>query len=199
MHFLLFSDIHADNDACAGLVEKANNADFVIGAGDYALFRNGLTEALAALSEITVPTILVHGNHESYEELVAACNQYENFYVLHGETIKLNDFTFLGLGAGIPCTSFGDWSVDLSEKEALSFLPNINEKFILISHSPPYSCLDKLRDGRHMGSISVSNYIKKSEPSFVVCGHIHEQWDQCNSIHGIPVINAGPKGYIYEF
>ena len=199
MRFLLFSDIHKDKNSCLRLVEKARNVDFVIGAGDYALFRDGLAETIDALSEITVPTILVHGNHESYEELVSACDRYDNFYVLHGEAMQFSSLTFLGIGAGIPCTPFGDWSVDLSEKEALACLPDINEKFILISHSPPHSCLDQARDGRHFGSVSVSNYIKQSKPSFVVCGHIHEQWDQCNSIHGIPVINAGPKGWIYEF
>ncbi|MCK5100095.1 MAG: metallophosphoesterase family protein [Desulfobacteraceae bacterium] len=197
MRFLLFSDIHTDKSACAGLVEKARHVDLVIGAGDYAHFREGLSETLAVLSEITVPTILVHGNHESNTELTAACEQYDNFYVLHGETIRLDGYTFVGIGAGIPCTPFGDWSVDLSEKEALTFLPAINEKFILISHSPPYSCLDQLPDGQHMGSKSILNYIKKSKPAFVVCGHIHEQWDQCKSIHGIPVINAGPQGYLY--
>jgi len=198
MRFLLFSDIHTDKDACAMLVKKAHDVDLVIGAGDYALFREGLSETLAALSEIAAPTILVHGNHESEPELVAACNQYDNFYVLHGKTIRLNGIMFVGIGAGIPCTPFGDWSVDLSEKEALTFLPEVNEKFILISHSPPYSCLDQLPDGQHMGSKSISNYIKKSKPAFVVCGHIHEQWDQCKSIHEIPVINAGPQGYLFD-
>jgi uncharacterized protein len=197
IRFLLFSDIHTDKDACARLVKKAREVDLVIGAGDYALFRNDLKRTLAALSKITVPTILVHGNHESHTELAAACDQYDNFYVLHGETVHLNGLTFVGLGAGIPCTPFGDWSVDLSEKEALTFLPDVKEKFILISHSPPYSCLDQLPDGQHMGSKSVLHYIKKSKPIFVVCGHIHEQWNQCKLIHDIPVINAGPQGYFY--
>ncbi len=199
MRLLLFSDIHTDKDAYTRLVEKARDVDLVIGAGDYALFRNGLSETLAALSEITVPTILVHGNHESNTELTAECDQYGNFHVLHGGTISLNGIMFVGIGAGIPCTPFGDWSVDLSEKEALTFLPDVKEKFILISHSPPYSCLDQLSDGQHMGSKSISQYIKESKPEFVVCGHIHEQWNQCKSIHDIPVINAGPRGYLYEF
>ncbi len=198
MRLLLFSDIHAGKNACGKIVEKACNADLVIGAGDYALFRNDLKETLTILSKITAPVILVHGNHESHTELVAECDQYDNFHVLHGETISFNGHTFVGIGASIPCTPFGDWSVDLSEKEALSFLPEVSEKFILISHSPPYSCLDQISGGQHMGSKSVSSYIKKSKPVFVVCGHIHEQWNQCESIHGIPVINAGPQGYLYE-
>ena len=170
----------------------------MIGAGDYALFRNDLKKAIGALSEITAPTILVHGNHETKSELMSACNQYKNFHVLHGETININGIKFAGIGAGIPCTHFGEWSVDLSEKEALKFLPTVTDKFIFISHSPPYSCLDQLPDNRHMGSKSISQYIQKTKPQFVVCGHIHEQWNQCKSIHDTPVINAGPYGYLYE-
>ena len=199
MRFLLFSDIHADKDACAKLVEKSCDVDLVIGAGDYANFRNRLSETLAVLSGITVPTILVHGNHESNAELTTACKKYDNFHVLHGTTIQINDFLFAGLGAGVPCTPFGDWSVDLSEKEALDLLPEVDEKFVLISHSPPYSCLDQLPEGQNLGSKSVSTYIKKYKPEFVVCGHIHEQWGKEGSVHNIPVINAGPKGYLYEF
>ncbi len=199
MRFLLFSDIHADKDACAKIVEKSCDVDLVIGAGDYANFRNHLSETLTVLSDIAIPTILVHGNHESNKELVAACNQYDNFHVLHGNTIQLNDLLFVGLGAGIPRTPFDDWSVDLSEKEAMTLLPKVDKKFVLISHSPPHSCLDQLPEGKHLGSKSVLSYMKKYKPEFVVCGHIHEQWNRRDSIQGIPIINAGPQGYIYEF
>jgi uncharacterized protein len=199
MRFLLFSDIHTDNDACKDLVKKARDADLVIGAGDYALFRSGLAETLKILSEITVPIILVHGNHESHQELITECKQYDNIHVLHGETIEINNIVFVGIGAGIPRTPFGDWSVDLSEQEAIEFLPESKDKFILISHSPPYSCLDQLMDGQNMGSKSVLNYVKKFEPEFVVCGHIHEQWNKRELIENIPVINAGPEGYFFNF
>ncbi len=198
MRFLLFSDIHADKDACAKLVEKSCDVDLVIGAGDYANFRNHLSETLAVLSNITMPTILVHGNHESNAELITACKKYKNFHVLHGNTIRIDGLLFAGLGAGVPCTPFGDWSVDLSEKKALSLLPKVDEKFILVSHSPPYSCLDQLPEGQNIGSKSVFNHIIKYKPEFVVCGHIHEQWGKRDSVHNIPVINAGPHGFFHE-
>ncbi len=199
MRFLLFSDIHADKAACKKLVKKAQDADLVIAAGDFALFRKDLGATLAVLSKIETPVITVHGNHESKSELTTACDQYDNFHVLHGDTMEIDGIVFVGIGAGIPCTPFGDWSVDLSEKEALDFLPDVNKKFVFISHSPPHSCLDQLTNGQNMGSKSVLSYIKKTKPEFVVCGHIHEQWNKIDSIHGIPVINAGPEGYLYEF
>ncbi len=199
MRFLLFSDLHTDKEACAGIVEKSSGVDLVIGAGDYALFRTGLDETLELLSGISVPTILVHGNHESHSELVAASARYENFHVLHGNTIRLKGILFMGLGAGIPITPFGDWSVDLSEEEARDTLPEINEEFFFVSHSPPYSCLDQIHDGEHIGSQSILSYILKTKPALVVCGHIHEQWSQCETIDDIPIINAGPEGVVFEF
>lgn len=199
MRLLLFSDLHTDKDACRGIVEKSSDVDFVIGAGDYAIFRTGLDETLESLSGISVPTILVHGNHESHGELVAASARYENFHVLHGETIRLKGILFAGLGAGIPITPFGDWSVDLSEEEAQGLLPEVQEDFILVSHSPPFLCLDQMDDGQHIGSQSILSYIHKTNPSLVVCGHIHEQWSRCETIHDNPVINAGPQGVVFEF
>ncbi len=199
MRFLLFSDLHGDETACAALVEKACHADLVIGAGDYANFRKNLKNTLKILSAIEVPVVLVHGNHESSVELKNACSRYDNFFVLHGNTVELNGYTFVGLGAGVPITPFGSWSVDLSEEDALGLLPDIKKKFIFISHSPPYSCLDQMFDGRNIGSRTVLNYIRQSKPLFVVCGHIHEQWGKSDSIEGVSVINAGPLGIYMEY
>lgn len=199
IRFLLFSDLHADRDKCKNIVKKAKHADIVIGAGDYALFRKHLTKILSFLSGITAPTILVHGNHETNSELVAACRKYNNFHVLHGNTITLNNLCFAGLGAGVPCTPFGEWSVDLSEKQAYALLPDIQTKYIFISHSPPYSYLDQLANGQHLGSKTILNYIKESKPEFAVCGHIHEHSGKCETIGNIPIINAGPDGYLYDY
>lgn len=199
MRFLLFSDLHTDKEACSGIVEKSHYADLVVGAGDYGLFRTGIEETLESLSGISVPTILVHGNHESYDELVAASRPYENFHVLHGNTIRIKGILFSGLGGGVPVTPFGDWSVDLTEEEVENLLPEIKEDFILVSHSPPYSCLDQMGNGEHIGSQTILTYIRRTKPFLAVCGHIHEQWSQSEMIGDTTVINAGAKGVFFEF
>ncbi len=53
---------------------------------------------------------------------------------------------------------------------------------ILISHQPPYKILDKVTakyapkdwKGKHAGSKAILNYIKKKQPRYVFCAHIHE-------------------------
>ncbi len=72
MKLLLFSDIHSDFPSASKLVELSLKVDVVVGAGDYCLARRGLDDIIAALSAIPKPTVLVPGNAESYEELVAS-------------------------------------------------------------------------------------------------------------------------------
>ncbi len=53
---------------------------------------------------------------------------------------------------------------------------------ILVCHQPPYGFLDKSNfsgapkewKGKHAGSKVILDYIKKFQPKYVFCGHIHE-------------------------
>lgn len=198
MKYILFSDIHCDLDACARIVRRAGQFDFAIGAGDFGLLRDGLQNTIDALSPIRIPTILVPGNHESRDELLEACSDLDNFHVLHGEELVLGGVTFFGIGCGIPETPFGPWTVDLSEDDARRLLSRPPNPFVLISHSPPFGCLDSLATQQHVGSRAVRSFVEQSRPCFVVCGHIHEHGDRQSEIDGIPVINAGPAGFEFE-
>ncbi len=198
MKFLLFSDIHCDEDACRAVVAKATQADVAIGAGDYALFRDGLQHTIDLLSQITIPTILVPGNHESYDELVAACCNWKSVHVLHDNVVQVNGVIFFGLGYATPITPFDSWSMDISEDVAEECLALCPSNSILISHSPPKDCLDSISTSRKIGSQSVRRCIENIDLQFVVCGHIHEEFNKCEYIGGTPVINAGPFGKIYH-
>ena len=198
MKYILFSDVHCDRASCELIIEKTKNADFAIGAGDYALFRKGLKKTIDLLSMIKIPTILVPGNHESCTELQSSCQGLNNFHILHGNSVEIDGVIFSGIGCAIPKTPFLEWSVDLSEEDAWQLLSKPHKDFIFITHSPPLGCLDTLVDNQHIGSRAVRAFIEKSKPSFVACGHIHERWNQQSDINGIPIINAGPEGYIVE-
>ena len=199
MRFFLFSDVHCDARACAHIVESARHADFAIGAGDFGLFRKGVEETIAVLSDIEVPTLMVPGNHESHAELAAACEGLEHFHVLHGSAVRISGLTFHGLGGGVPVTPFGPWSVDYSEEDATALLPGGTSDLVLVTHSPPFGCLDTLSNGEHVGSRAVRSCIDETRPLFVVCGHIHEHAGGRGEIDGIPIINAGPRGVEFEY
>jgi len=90
MRLLLFSDLHRDTDAASLLVQRAREADLIIGAGDFGNGRRGVADCIPILQQIPLPAILVPGNNESYEELANACQGWEHATVLHGTGIEIN-------------------------------------------------------------------------------------------------------------
>ncbi len=61
-------------------------------------------------------------------------------------------------------------------------LKNFGKLDILVCHQPPYGYLDQTNNphapkdwkGKHAGSKAILDYIKKYQPKYVFCGHIHE-------------------------
>jgi Icc-related predicted phosphoesterase len=73
---------------------------------------------------------------------------------------------------------------------------------ILVCHQPPYRFLDKVNfpgvpdgwKGKHAGSKVILNYIKKYQPRYVFCGHIHEG-EGMKKIGKTEVYNLGVAGH----
>jgi Icc-related predicted phosphoesterase len=198
MKLLVFSDLHNDFRTASKLVELSDTVDVVVGAGDFCVARQGLDEIIAPLSAITKPTVLVPGNSESNEELLQACRSWESARVLHGSRVTIAEISFFGIGGGIPITPFGSWSYDFSEDESYDLLRDCPSGGVLVSHSPPAGVLDVSSDGRSIGSQAVRETIRIKKPKLVVCGHIHGSAGQIDRIGETTVINAGPRGIIWE-
>jgi Icc-related predicted phosphoesterase len=64
---------------------------------------------------------------------------------------------------------------------------------ILVSHAPPFGYLDKVPKVGHVGSKIILKIIKKYQPRYVLCGHIHEGKGK-TKIGKSTVINAGSSG-----
>lgn len=196
MRLLLFSDLHRDRDAARKLVELSQQADVMVGAGDFAVCRKGLADCIDILSESTCPAVLVPGNGESADELSAACANWKLARVLHGNGRKIAGMNFFGIGGGIPVTPLGSWSWDFSEDDAASLLADCPDECVLVSHSPPLGIVDRTSQDEHRGSSSVRRVIDRCRPRLVVCGHIHDSWEQREQIDSTLVINAGPNGVL---
>jgi len=72
---------------------------------------------------------------------------------------------------------------------------------ILLHHQPPYGILDKVGPlapkqwrGKHAGSKAILDYIKKHQPRYAFCGHIHEG-EGHKRIGKTEVYNLGVAGY----
>ena len=197
MKLLVFSDLHRDRDAARSLVERAADADVLIGAGDFAVMRQGIEDVINILSEVDKPTVLVPGNGESDVELQEACADWASVHVLHGQGVTLEGIPFYGIGGGIPVTPFGDWSFDLTEEEGDAMLLACPQDCVLVSHSPPHGHVDEA-GGRHLGSHAVLDTIERVSPRLVVCGHIHGWWGKQSTVGRTLVLNAGPEGQLLE-
>ena len=198
MRYLLFSDIHRDIDACADLVKLSNDADIVIGAGDFCTMHRGLDRVFEVLSAIDKPTVLVPGNSETVQELSEASRGWDSAQVLHGSGTSIQGRSFYGLGGGVPVTPLGDWSWDFTEVEAARLLARCPRGAILVSHSPPRGVEASTSAGESVGSTAVMNCIREKTPTLVVCGHIHDCWTRIEQTGSTMVVNAGPAGILLE-
>lgn len=197
VRLLLFSDLHRDVAAARSLVERAADADVLVGAGDFAVMREGIRDVIDVLRAVDRPTVLVPGNGESDAELTDACRAWAAASVLHGSGTAIDGVDFFGLGGGVPVTPFGPWSFDLDEEEASRLLASCPAGAVLVSHSPPHGLVDRSK-GRHLGSTAVLAAIERVRPRLVVCGHIHDSWGERAETDGTLVVNAGPAGTLVE-
>ena len=197
MRLLAFSDLHTDADQAGRLVDASEDADVVLGVGDFASIHSGLDETIAVLRRITKPAVLVPGNNETEDALRDACDGWDGAVVLHGESTMINGVPFFGLGAGVPVTPW-DWSFDLTEEEAAAKLTGCPEGCVLAVHSPPRGHVDVSGAGEHLGSVAVRDAIVAKEPRLALCGHIHESWGERSAIGPTQIINLGPMGAILD-
>ena len=73
---------------------------------------------------------------------------------------------------------------------------------ILLTHIPPYGVLDRVDSasvppswvGKHAGSKSILEYIRRQQPHYVFCGHIHES-EGFEKVGHTQVYNLGMGGY----
>jgi len=194
MTIIAFSDIHRDRDAVDAIATAArdHDASLLIGAGDYATMREGLAPIIDAIAAINIPTVLVHGNAETEDELRAAAGPHDHLHILHGSATEIGARTIVGVGGAIPETPFGDWSVDHSEDDAAAWLAPFDHADILVTHSPPRNHADTDSEGQSYGSDAIHEWIHRVQPTLALCGHIHASWGVTSTIGTTKIMNLGP-------
>ncbi len=194
MKILAFSDLHRDQDAARSIVTASSEADVVVGAGDFGTAGEGIADVIKILQAVTVPTILVSGNHDNLDNLRFACEGWEAASVLHGEQAIINDVTFFGLGMEVPQRAHFSWNSFMSEDEASSALAMCLQSAVLVTHSPPYGDVCDLQtNGDHEGSKAIQEFIEIKQPKLCLCGHIHHSWGTEYAIGRSKVANLGPS------
>ncbi len=193
MKILAFSDFHGlygfknyFRDVKIKLSET--NPDILIFCGD---FRNSLSFPLlrSRLRRLKFPRIyLIWGNSDSCPpefDLGIGTNVH-----LYFELIE-KDLGIIGIGGDELDV---EWNI--AKLEAL--LSNINMKFILVSHVPPFGICDFAVDQRHVGSKPLRDFVDKYKPILHLFGHIHEESQKKIITKTTTFWNVGPKSINLE-
>jgi uncharacterized protein len=176
----------------------AEEADVVIGAGDFATMRQGLESTIEALSAIAVPAVLVPGNAETDIELWQACAPWTSAQVLHGQDREIEGVQFFGLGGG------GRGGRD---PISVDFRPQRGGGSGEARELPRGG-----GSGRSLTAEGVPGRVRRSAPReridpdgdraqrrvLGVCGHIHDCWGREATIGTTPVVNVGGDGRFFE-
>ena len=192
MKILAFSDLHRNCEMAREIAQASSEADIVIGAGDFGTQGEGTADTIEILRDITVPIIIVPGNHDDLDELRALCLDWQNAHFLHGESVSLGGLSFFGLGCEIPKRSDAQWNRHLGEDDAASLLSACTEGAVLITHTPPLGHCDLQKDGSHEGSVSIRDAIGLCKVRLHLCGHIHYSWGATTVFDGCKIQNLGP-------
>ncbi|MEM4188574.1 MAG: metallophosphoesterase [Candidatus Hadarchaeum sp.] len=121
---------------------------------------------------------------------------------LHGRCAKLGDLNFLGLG-GSNLTPFNTpfelTESEIQEELATASCETVGE-LVLVTHAPPHGTkVDRIREGTHVGSKSIRQFIEQRQPLLALCAHVHEGRG-VDQLGRTLVVNPGPmiKGFAAE-
>jgi uncharacterized protein len=193
LRVLAFSDLHRSKSAALAIAEASRQADCVVGCGDFGTQGRGADDTLGILRDISIPLILVHGNHDNPNEIGRFCETSGRFYYLHGRSITINGVTFFGLGGEVPGRNTASWNSAETEAEAAKLLKTMPHDAVLATHTPPFGASDIQSDGSHEGSVAIRSAIETRAPKLSLCGHVHNAWGMSDKIGATRVHNLGPK------
>ena len=200
MIVLAFSDIHGAYREAERVIASRPEIDAVVVGGDLTTAGTAreAREAIRALAAYGKPVLAVAGNmdplpvEEEFRALgvsIDAC----------GRTI--GDVGFFGVSAA-PLSMLRTPN-EITEEEILrraeqgwAEVAGCRRR-VFVPHAPPArTALDRLLNGRHVGSVSVREFIERRAPDLVVCGHIHEARG-IDRIGSTLMVNCGPAGKGY--
>ena len=194
LKILAFSDLHRDKKLAKEIVYHSRYSDVVVGAGDFAMCGKGISNTLDILKTITVPAIIIAGNHETMADFRWATSDWNQCWLLHGNSVEIKGVRFFGLGGEVPRTMDENWNNFCDEDNAAEYLAHCPDKAVLVTHAPPFGThTDIAVNGTHVGSKSIRQAIERTKPVIALCGHIHHSWGTKDKIGATLVHNLGPS------
>ncbi len=196
MKVLVFSDIHSDARALERLMSI--EADYYVCAGDLVNWGRQLDAMGEILKRRADRVYVIPGNHETASQIEDLCAKL-GMHQFHSEHVKVGEFYMTGLGYSNP-TPFdtpGEYSEEELERKLHAF--DGLKPMIAVCHAPPYgTVLDRITNLKHAGSKAVREFLKREEPRYFFCGHIHEAAGASDKLGPTSAMNVGKKGYLLD-
>jgi Icc-related predicted phosphoesterase len=185
MRLLASADLHGEHDIYEWLVAEAANvsADLIVLAGDLLSDlgtgtiqesqRLDAIQVLEILGRATQPVLYIMGN----DDMVELEPDQPSIQSIHGRRVEIGDLSFVGYQYSLP------FMAGIHEKreegiradlEALE--PLVDERTVLVTHSPAFGALDFTWLERHAGSVSLKDLIEHKSPLLHIHGHIHREF-----------------------
>jgi hypothetical protein len=190
--FVAFPDIHDHPEPIKKIRHVLNDVDVVLLPGDMTNGRiDNLHRALNIIEPANEQIMAVCGNMDTEQMNMMLSREGIS---LHRRHQMIDGIAVLGVGGALPFA--GDYV--FSEDELAGFLEDTLQGVsddtpkVLVCHQPPYNTkVDKTRDGSHVGSKAVRDFIERVQPLAAFTGHIHEA-QGIATIGETKIINPGP-------
>lgn len=189
MRLIAFGDVHMAPHVI-GTIPDVKNADILIANGDLTNYgkQKDAKTVLDQILRYNSNLLALIGNLDNYE-----INDYleEIGLNLHRQARLIKGkICLMGVG-GSNFTPF-QTPVEFSEAELTEIIQDCYDQargfislaeplnkhripLVFVSHAPPRNtAVDRIRDGRHVGSTAVRKFIEKHQPDVCITGHIHE-------------------------
>ncbi len=196
MRLLAFTDTHGDTSVFESMKRKieGQDVDMALCCGDMTNFGRNQKEMVDAIASLRLPTLLIHGNHETPESLEKDCQRHEHLIFLHSSAYRVDNHIILGYGGD--GFSLHDKSFKNVSKKFKKDIKK-DDKIIVMFHGPPNGVLD-VNFTSNTGNKDYRDFIDEVKPDLVLCGHIHESSGMRKILGKTKVVNPGPVGMILE-
>jgi len=182
MRILAASDIHGNHETYRWLTALANRRDveLLVLAGDLLGYDESIDDAeesqrasaagvTTILGGITVPVYYIMGN-DDWVELDPPVGR---FHALHGRRVDHGAFNFVGYQCTLPFMGGINERPEAAIAAELEPLqPLMDERTVLVTHSPAAGILDATRLGP-AGSVSLRDAIARRGVRAHIHGHVH--------------------------
>jgi uncharacterized protein len=193
MKLVAFADVHDRFHAVTRILQQIDPVDVILIAGD--ITTNGTPDdvqrAIAAWQPFAPTLLAVAGNMDS----PAIDQKLEQLGVsINASCREIGQIAFLGCSAA-PISIGTPYEIpeaEITERLERGFAQiQQARQCVVVPHAPPRGTVDRTQSGRSAGSQAIREFIDRTQPALVVCGHIHEARGQLREGSTL-VVNCGP-------